>query len=144
MNATTPQQIRALLPAYAYYVSRDSMNKTKTASIDRRRKCQISSFNAPAEQQDNFCKEHREETVERTRAIEQEWKVGETPIIHESLDRKFAWKEFKVALKALSTKLTKAPGKDRIWTWVLFTSGEVMQREILELFNKCWEEEWMQ
>ena len=48
---------------------------------------------------------------------------------------------FKVALKTLSTKLTKAPGKDGAWNWMLFTSGEVMQREILELLNKCWEEE---
>ena len=37
--------------------------------------------------------------------------------------------------------MTKAPGKDGIWNWMLFTSGEVMQREILELFNKCWEKE---
>ena len=33
-KATTPQQTRALLPAYTYYVSRDSMNKPKTASVD--------------------------------------------------------------------------------------------------------------
>ena len=67
--------------------------------------------------------------------------AGETPIIHESLDRKSAWKKLKVALKTLSTKPKKAPGKDGIWHWMLFTSGEVMQEEILELFNKCWEEE---
>ena len=26
---------------------------------------------------------------------------------------------------------------------MLFTSGEVVQKEIPELFSKCWEEEWM-
>ena len=89
MKATTPQQIRSLLPAYTYCVSKDSMNKSKIASIDRRLKSQIYSFNAPEEQQDNFCEEHREEMIERTRAIEQEWEAGEAPIIHESLVRKF-------------------------------------------------------
>ena len=140
-KATTPQQIRALLPAYTYCASRDSMNKQKTASIDKRLKSRISSFNAPEEQQDDFCGEHREEIAERTRTIEQALEAGETPIIHESLERKFTWKEFKVALKTLSTKPTKAPRKlkDGIWNWTLFASGEVMQIEILELFNKCWE-----
>ena len=142
-KATTPQQIRALLPAYTYYVSRDSMNKPKTASIDKKLKSQISSFNAPEEQQDHFCEEHREEILKRTKAIEQEWETGRTPIIHEGLDREFTWKEFKVAMKTLSTKLTKAPGKDGVWNWMLLTSGEVMQREVLELFNKCWREESM-
>ena len=37
--------------------------------------------------------------------------------------------------------MSKAPGKDGIWNWMLFTSGEVIQKETLELFNKCWEEE---
>ena len=122
------------------------MNKPKTTSIDKKLKSQISSFNAPEEQEDNFCEEHRREILERTRAIEQseqEWEAGETRIIHESLDKEFTWKEFKIALKTLSTKLTKAPGKDGIWNWMIFTSGEVMQKEILELFNKCWREEEM-
>ena len=35
-KATTPKQIRALLPAYTYYVLRDSMNKPKTAEIDKK------------------------------------------------------------------------------------------------------------
>ena len=65
------------------------MNKPKTASIDKKLKSQISSFNAPDEQKDNFCEEHRREILERTRAIDQEWEAGETPIIHESLDREF-------------------------------------------------------
>ena len=59
------------------------------------------------------------------------------------MEKEFTWKEFKVALKTLSTKLTKAPGKDGVWIWMLFTSGEAMRREILELFNKCWREESM-
>ena len=70
------------------------------ASVDRKLKSQISSLNAPEGQEDNFCEEHRREVLERTKAIEQEWEVGETPIIHESLDREFTWHEFKVALKA--------------------------------------------
>lgn len=142
-KATTPEQIRALLPAYTYYVSRDSMNKSKTDSIDKKLKGQISSFSAPVEQEDNFCEKHREEIINRTKEIEREWEEGKTPIIHESLDKEFTWKEFKEALKTLSTKLTKAPGKDGIWNWMLFTSGEAMQREMLELFNKCWREEEM-
>ena len=68
-KATTPQQIRALLPAYTYYVSRDSMNRPKTASVDKKLKSQISSFNAPEEQQGHFCEEHREEIPKGTRAI---------------------------------------------------------------------------
>ena len=46
-KATTSQQISALLPAYTYYVSRDSTNKPKTASIDKKLKSHISSFDAP-------------------------------------------------------------------------------------------------
>ena len=102
------------------------MNKPKTASKDRRLKRQIPSFNAPEDQQDNLCEEHKEEILERTREIEQGWETREIPIIHESQDRKFTRKEFKIALKPLSTKLTNAPDKDGIWIWMLFTSGEVM------------------
>ena len=87
--------------------------------------------------------EHRREILERTEIIRQEWEDGKTPIIHECLEKEFTWKEFKPALKTLSTKLTKAPGKDGVWNWMIFTSGEVMQREMLELFNKCWREEDM-
>ena len=142
-KATTPKQIRALLPAYTYYVSRDSMNKPKTAEVDKKLRGQVSSFIIPEEQEDNFCEEHRAEIISRTERIRQEWEAGETPIIYESLEREFTWKEFRVAMKTLSVKLTKAPGKDGIWNWMLFTSGEILQREMFELFNKCWREEAM-
>jgi len=56
-------------------------------------------------------------------------------LIYESLEREFTWKEFRVAMKTLSVKLTKAPVKDGIWNWMLFTSGEILQREMFELFN---------
>ena len=93
--------------------------------------------------EDDFCEDHRRKILERNKHIEEEWQRGETPIIYESLDRAFTWKEFRIAMKSLSKKLTKAPGKDGIWNWMLFTSSDQFQKELLNLFNMCWEEESM-